>query len=182
MTDDTPLDDSVLAKDANHNEEAFAALYRRYVNLVYRYLYRRLGSTKDAEDLTSQVFMDVMEYLENYREKGRFSSWLFTIARRRLADHYRLRQTDHLEDAVDVQEDSPHLETVMEERDAKAFLDKLISRLDRERQEILLLRFAAGLSFSEMADLLNRSEGSVKMMLYRTLDWLRDNWEIVDEV
>lgn len=181
MKDYTLLDDSTLARDANRNEEAFAALYRRYVNPVYRYLYRRLGSTNDAEDLTSQVFMDVMDHLENYREKGRFSSWLFTIARRRLADHYRRRQIDRLEDGVDVQEDSPHLETLMEEGETRAFLRRLIGRLDQERQEILLLRFTAGLGFSEMADLLNRSEGSVKMMLYRTLDWLRDNWEVDDE-
>lgn len=168
------LDDAALVKEAGQNIEAFSILYRRYVTPLYRYLYHRLGSARDAEDLTSQVFMDALEGLASYRENGRFASWLFTIARRRLVDHYRQHPTDLLEEAAD---ESPDLQTSVEEKEVRAHLARLISRLDEERQEVLRLRFAAGLRFSEIANLLRYNEGAVKMALYRTLDWLKANWE-----
>ena len=174
MMDYSRLDDAALAKEACHNTEAFSALYRRYVTPLYRYLYRRLGNVKDAEDLTSQVFADALEGLGSYRERGRFSAWLFTMARRRLIDSYRQRKTEPLDEIVD---DSPALQTAFEQNETHGHLTHLLGQLDEDRQELLRLRFAAGLEFSEIASVLKRSEGAVKMSLYRTLDWLKANWE-----
>jgi RNA polymerase sigma-70 factor (ECF subfamily) len=174
MTDYSRLDDAALVSEACHNTEAFSALYRRYVTPLYRYLYRRLGNVKDAEDLTAQVFTDALEGLVSYRERGRFSSWLFTIARRRLVDQYRQRTADPLEEVTD---NSNDLQIVFEQNETHAHLARLLSQLDEERQELLRLRFAAGLEFSEIASVLKRSQGAVKMTLYRTLDWLKANWE-----
>jgi len=179
MTDYSRLDDAALAKEAKHNSEAFLALYRRYVTPLYRYLYHRLGNNKDAEDLTAQVFMEVLESLASYRERGRFSSWLFTIAHRRLVDLYRQRPTELLED--NTPDGSLDLQIALEQNEKHAYLEQLLGQLDEERQELLRLRFAAGLEFSEIATLLKRREGAVKMSLYRTLDWLKAHWEKHDE-
>lgn len=174
MTDYSRLDDAALVREACHNAEAFSALYRRYVMPLYRYLYRRLGNVKDAEDLTAQVFTDALEGLASYRERGRFSSWLFTIAHRRLVDQYRQHDTAPL---IETADDSPDLQTVFEQNELQGHLAQLVGKLDEERQELLRLRFAAGLDFSEIASIVKRSEGAVKMSLYRTLDWLKANWE-----
>jgi RNA polymerase sigma-70 factor, ECF subfamily len=180
MMDYSQLDDAALAREAtSQNADAFTALYRRYVTPLYRYLYHRLGNEKDAEDLTAQVFMDALEGLASYRERGCFSSWLFTIARRRLTDLYRQRPTDPLED--DLPDISFDLQSVLEKNENHVRLNQLLGDLDAERCELLQLRFAAGLEFSEIASLLGKSEGSVKMTLYRTLDWLKANWEISHE-
>jgi RNA polymerase sigma-70 factor (ECF subfamily) len=176
--DYSQLDDATLAKEARRDAEAFTTLYRRYVTPLYRYLYHRLGNAKDAEDLTAQVFTDALEGLPGYRERGRFSSWLFTIAHRRLIDFYRQRSTDPLDEVAD---DSPDLQSAFEQNQMHAHLGQLLDSLDEERREILRLRFAAGLGFSEIASLLRRSEGAVKMTLYRTLDWLKANWEQTHE-
>ena len=96
--DYSQLDDATLAKEARRDAEAFTTLYRRYVTPLYRYLYHRLGNAKDAEDLTAQVFTDALEGLSSYRECGRFSSWLFTIAHRRLVDLYRQQPNEPLGD------------------------------------------------------------------------------------
>jgi len=175
MTDYSLLSDAALAREASHDAEAFSALYRRYVTPLYSYFYHRLGNAGEAEDLTAQVFMDALEGLTSYREHGRFSSWLFTIAHRRMVDVYRQCATDPLED--DAPDGSPDLQTVIERNETHARLDLLLGKLDEERQELLRLRFAAGLEFAEIALLLKRSEGAVKMSLYRTLDWLKANWE-----
>jgi RNA polymerase sigma-70 factor (ECF subfamily) len=174
IMDYSRLDDAVLAREASHNTDAFSALYRRYVTPLYRYLYRRLGNVKDAEDLTAQVFADALEGLSTYRERGRFSSWLFTIAHRRLIDQYRQQDTTSLDEISD---DSPGLQAAFEQNETRAHLAQLIGKLDQDRQELLHLRFAAGLDFAEIAAVLKRSEGAVKMSLYRTLDWLKANWE-----
>lgn len=176
--DYSQLDDAALVKEARHNTEAFAILYRRYVTPLYRYLYHRLGNVKDTEDLTAQVFTDVLEGLDSYQERGRFSSWLFTIAHLRLIDLYRQRVTDSLDEIAD---DSPDLQSVVEQHEMHAHLTQLLGRLEEERQEILCLRFAARLEFSKIASLLCRSERAVKMTFYRTLNWLKANWEINDE-
>jgi RNA polymerase sigma-70 factor (ECF subfamily) len=180
MMDYSQLDDAALAREAaRQNKEAFTTLYRRYVTPLYRYLYHRLGNAKDAEDLTAQVFMDALEGLASYRERGLFSSWLFTIARRRLMDLYRQRPTDSLKD--DLPDISFDLQSILEKNESHVRLNQLLDELDDERRELLQLRFAAGLEFSEIASLLGKSEGAVKMNLYRTLDWLKANWETSHE-
>jgi RNA polymerase sigma-70 factor (ECF subfamily) len=173
--DYSQLDDSSLARDAARNTEAFTALYRRYVAPVYRYLYHRLGNVKDAEDLTAQVFMDALENLASYRERGNFSAWLFTIARRRLIDLYRQRPVEFLPD--DLADMAFDLQSIAEKNETQLRLNQLLCDLDDDRRELLQLRFAAGLDFSEIASLLQRTEGAVKMSLYRTLEWLKTNWE-----
>ena len=174
MTDYSSLDDAALVKHASSDTEAFAVLYHRYLTPVYRYLYRRLGNEKEAEDLTAQVFVEALEGLPGCRERGRIASWLFTIARRRLVDLYRQRVPDKL---VDPPDNAPGLQASVEQDETYTQLEELLSQLNDDQQEILRLRFAAGLEFAEVASVLKRSPGAVKMKLYRTLDWLRANWE-----
>jgi RNA polymerase sigma-70 factor (ECF subfamily) len=71
------------------------------VTPVYRYLYKWLGNAKDAEDLTSQVFIDVLEGLVRYRERGNFAAWLFTIARRKVIAVYRQQRPTRPLEEVD---------------------------------------------------------------------------------
>lgn len=178
--DYSQLDDAALARAAtSQNADAFTTLYRRYVTPLYRYLYHRLGNVKDAEDLTAQVFMEALEGLASYRERGCFSSWLFTIARRRLIDLYRQRPTSTLDD--DLPDAAFDLQMVLEKNENHVRLNQLLNELEDNRRELLQLRFAAGLEFSEIAALLGKREGAVKMTLYRTLDWLKANWEISHE-
>lgn len=174
MPDSTFLDDAALVKRARNDAEAFALLYRRYLTPLYRYLYRRLGNEKDAEDLTAQVFTEALEGLAAYRERGRFASWLFTIARRRLVDLYRQRVPDELEDPPD---GAPGLQATLEQGETYSRLALLLKQLDEDQQELLRLRFSAGLEFAEIAATLGRSTGAVKMSFYRAIERLRSQWE-----
>ena len=78
-----------LVAEAKTNSAAFAGLYEHFVQPVYRYLYSRVGSLHDAEDLTSQTFMAAFEGLPRYRERGHFAAWLFRIAQSKLMDYFR---------------------------------------------------------------------------------------------
>ncbi len=176
MVDFTSLDDATLVEKARRDPEAFAVLYRRYLTPVYRYLYRRLGNAHDAEDITAQVFIETLEGLtkNRYRLGGHFTAWLFTIARHRLVDLYRQRPSTPLDDPPSPE---PGLLAAIEANEDVCRLTHLLSELDEDKRELLRLRFSAGLSFAEIALLENRSEGAVKMTLYRALNWLRDAWE-----
>src|SRR5688500_9949083 len=83
-----------LAQRASrHDQEAFAALYTAYVEKIYKYLYYKVGSTQDAEDLCEQVFLKAWEAIGRYTWCGyTFSSWLYRLAHNLVVDHYRTRR------------------------------------------------------------------------------------------
>ncbi len=180
MADFTLMDDAKLVEHARQNPDAFGVLYRRYLTPLYRYLYRRLGNTHDAEDLTAQVFAEALEGLvaRRYREGGCFIAWLFTIARRRTVDFYRQRPVEQLDDPPSPE---PSLVAAVEKGEDLQRLTHLLAQLDEDRQELLRMRFSAGLSFAEIGQIEGRSEAAVKMMIYRTLEHLREQWEAENE-
>ncbi len=148
---------------------AFASLYRHYLHPVYYYLLSKVGNRSEAEDLASQVFLDVLEGLKDYRHHGHFAAWLFTIARNQAVDHYRRKSElslEHAPDLVDPEQD-PSIHLARQE-DLES-LARLVSSLSQEEKELLRLRFAAGLRFGEIAKLLKRKESAVKMAYYRLL-------------
>ena len=169
-------DEVTLIERARYDSDAFAALYQRYLPRVYRYLYLRLGSRHDSEDITSQVFLEVLEGLQRnrYRETGCFPAWLFTIVRRRLVDFQRQRIPIFLEEHPSP--DPELLDQIQSDEDLQR-LSSLLADLDEEKGELLRLRFAAELSFAEIGALENQSEAAVKMTVYRAIDWLRKHWE-----
>ena len=168
--------DPRLIEDARRTPKAFAVIYRHYLTPVYRYIYRRVGNVHEAEDITSQVFVEALEGLVDgrYHEGGCFSAWLFTIAAHKVIDFYRLHQPLLLEDNKPTEENLP---AAFEENEAHKHLSDLLANLEEEKQELLRLRFSAGLSFAEIAALDGRNEASVKMAVYRCIDWLREHWE-----
>ncbi len=113
-----------------------------------------------------------------YREGGCFIAWLFTIARRRAVDFYRRRPSESLDDPPSPE---PSILAAMEKGEDLQRLARLLAQLDEDRQELLRMRFSAGLSFAEIGLVEGCSEAAVKMMLYRTLDHLREQWEAENE-
>lgn len=163
---------------------AFTHLYRRYVTRVFRYCISRVGSSADAEDITAQVFTEVYEGLDRYRHRGSFAGWLFTIVRRRVIDHYRARD---ITISLNAAWESALLTTAPESSDPSrkairaedlAKLARLVEGLRDKDQELLRLRFAADLTYAEIARVLGRSEGAVKMALHRLLRRLKQRWEV----
>ena len=171
-------EETALVKAALQDPAAFAGLYRRYVRPVYRYFYSRSGAAADAEDLTAQVFLEAFEGLRRYRPNGPFAAWLFTIARRRAIDALRRwRQVSALDEQVQVSDASadPLDQAIRDEESDQ--LKQMLAGLKDADQELLRLRFAAGLGFGEMARVLKRSEAAVKMNLYRLLRRLESEME-----
>ncbi len=168
----SPEQEAEIISNAIRDPQAFDELYRQNVNRVYAYHLIRTGSREEAEDLTSQTFLAALEGLQGYRRQGNFSVWLFGIARRKLADHYRRPTPLPLEMAE-------NLNGLIEEAiDHKLRLDEInrsLQTMDPERVEALTLRVYGQLSSSEIARLLSKSEGAVRNLVYRALQDLRKN-------
>ena len=169
--------DARLVVAAQRRRAKFCALYAKYFSRVYRYVVQRVGMQQDAEDLTSLVFMEAMESLDNYREQGSFAAWLFSIARRKVVDHYRQPDGKVLLEMASGDK-LPSMDRTLE---SWAIHDERLHRLAKElqtlapeKQEVLAQRFFAGLKYKEIASVLGKSEAAIKMMVYRTLDELRE--------
>ncbi|HBO34053.1 MAG TPA: hypothetical protein DD636_04850 [Anaerolineaceae bacterium] len=169
-------EDADLAKVVHSDESAFAEIYSRYSLRIYRYVYNRVGDMAGAEDLTSQVFLDALEHIDNYRPNGSFAAWLFTIARRRSVDYFRHSHPNQSleDDQVSINPDV--LEQIIK-KEERTRLIKIIQSLDNDDQELLRLRYAAGLSFLDIAAVLNRTPASVKMAFYRLIEKIKQIME-----
>jgi RNA polymerase sigma-70 factor (ECF subfamily) len=171
-----PEEESRVVAEAKKQPDRFLSLYIHYARPVFRYLYSRIGTPEDAEDLTAQTFLDAFEALPRYRDRGCFSAWLFGIARRKAADYYRRRPTVGLEDPAAV----ASAEDVQGEVSRKDEIDRLkalIRELPDEEREWIRLHFTAGLTFREMAILIGKTEDAMKKAVYRLLLKLQSQME-----
>jgi RNA polymerase sigma-70 factor (ECF subfamily) len=170
------MDEPALVRAAQTDAQAFGALYDRYVQRVYRYCYYRTNSSPDAEDLTAQIFLAALEALARYRQDGHFAAWLFSIARKKVADYHRRTPQVPLDEAL-----LPPIHTDLaidvETSQRRERLLKLVQALKEEEQELIHLRYGAELSFAEMAKALQRKEEAVKKSLYRLVARLKQELE-----
>lgn len=176
MTDFTELDDEQLASRIVEDATAYSTLYNRHFQAVYRYIFHRVSNAMDAEDLTSKVFMNALDGLVNnqYAHRGKFSAWLFTIARHRVIDFYRTNKTNLHIDLTDLFPDTTH--SIDQLEDLK-HIGNLITQLDRDAQELLRLRFSAELDFGTIGRIVGRTEAAVKIKIHRAIKRLQDQWE-----
>ena len=167
--------DSRLVERARTDARAFGVLYARYVDRVYAYTFHRVGSVEDAEDLTSRAFFHALAALDTYRDQGApFSAWRFRIAHNLVATWHRDRRRHPLVglDQVAWPASAEYGGRVPDGLDDPTMW-RAIRRLDPDRQALLVLKFADGLSNAEIALVLGRSESGVKSLYHRTLVDLR---------
>ena len=161
------------AKDGDG--DAFALLYDRYVDQVYGFVYRRVRSPELAEDLTSDVFLRALRNLDRFTWQGvDIGAWLMTIARNRVTDHFKSararleRPTDEVRDETDLTgPDDPERSAL--DADIAEALTVAMGELAEDHREVLELRFVQGLSVSESAAAMDRTDGAIKALQYRAL-------------
>jgi RNA polymerase sigma-70 factor (ECF subfamily) len=164
--------DAELVALAQADPRSFELLYRRYLNPVHRYCYRRLGSREAAEDATSVVFTKAFASLRSYRE-GSFRAWLFTIAHHAVADDLRTRRPTHeLDVADDIPAREPSPEEIVVAADAQRAVTELLAQLPEGQRRVVELRMA-GLSGREIAEVLGRGLPAVKIAQLRGYTRLR---------
>lgn len=177
----TDSDEKGLIEAAQSDPLAFGALYERYVDRIYNYVFHRVGNVHDAEDLTSRTFFRALSHLSEYRDRGYpFSAWLYRIAHNLVANWHRdrsRRPVIALDEVVVHNLSEQHPETMAESRDVTRLVQEIIQGLDPLRQELLVLKFHEELSNADIGKVLGRSEGAIKSLYHRTLLQLREEME-----
>ena len=190
MAELTKVDVEAMVRDARAGDSsALGQLYDTYRDRVARFATGRLGDAEKAEDVTSETFEAVCRNLGSYRAGTDFEAWLFTIAHRRVADHFRRRSRRREVELDEVVHqayqggrhalpgplpavDSPEEAVLAAEQ--RAEVAGAFRRLRADEQEVLALRVLGGLSAAQVGEVLGKSEGAVRVAQHRALRSLRE--------
>lgn len=158
-------------------QESFGTLYDHYLPRIYRYILAKVSRREETEDLVHEVFLSAWQNIVRYRERGLpFSSWLYRIARNRVIDYYRLRKPQIGIDLIDPDaiKLATTIETEMDTALAWSRVKTAMEELGEAEQEILILRFVDDMSPHEIAAILGKSEGAVRVMQHRAIQTLKN--------
>jgi RNA polymerase sigma-70 factor (ECF subfamily) len=166
---------SLIRRAQQHDEMALTQIYEENFDRIYRYIVLKIGDRTEAEDMTQQVFLNVLKSISSYKWKGMpFTSWLYRIAHNQVVDFLRKksrRAIVPLDESMPSIGDDPE-STAMRRLEIKG-LAMAAKKLTAAQQEVISLRFAAELSVAEVAKVMGKSEGAVKALQHSAVAALR---------
>ncbi len=183
------LEENRLIEMARTDPDAFGELYLRNADRIYTYVFYRVGSIADAEDLTARTFYQALGGIQRYVDQGLpFVAWLYRIAHNLVANYHRNRarwketSLDHVENLrpasqVAGSRAAERPERAVEFTERQRALVSAIRRQPEERPRLLILKFTERLSNEEIGRLMGRTESSIKSLYFRTLRALRADLE-----
>jgi RNA polymerase sigma-70 factor, ECF subfamily len=162
------------------DRDALEELYLLHFDRIYSYLHMSVGNRHDAEDLTTQTFLKMLESIGKFRWRAApFSAWLFRIAHNLAMDHFRASKRWQPEEEVpepDPGEGSAAEEEALESIGRRSMLE-LIDNLSHEQQQVLTLKFVFNFSNGDVATILGKTEGAIKSLQHRALASLQRQLE-----
>jgi len=169
------MTDEQLARESVAGcSRSFAVLVERYEGRLLRFVGRWASSEHDAEDITQDAFVEAWRCLHRYDDRWRFSTWLYTIASRRAASHFR-RRKDATSALVETHEDvgSVQPSCAMEASEQRSRMWQLAEALlSNEQRTALFLKYAEEMSASEIGQVLGKRPGAVRVILFRARERL----------
>jgi RNA polymerase sigma-70 factor (ECF subfamily) len=170
-----------LVERAQRGErDALEELYLLHFDRIYSYLHMSVGNRHDAEDLTTQVFLRMLESIGKFRwQSAPFSAWLFRIAHNLAMDHFRARRRWQPEEDVPEPhgEEEPSAELLAMQSIGRQSMLELIDSLSHEQQQVLTLKFVFNFPNGDVATILGKSEGAIKSLQHRALVSLQKQLE-----
>lgn len=170
-----PHDSEGLVKQARAGQEAaFAELYDRFFAKIYRFIFYRVGHRETAEDLSEETFVKAFGGLATLEKDALFEAWLYTIARNKVIDYYRSKKAlVPIEEVENTLEYETNIIDVVNLGFQQKTLIKLIKELTPEQQLVIKLKFFEDLTNSEIAQLLDKEEGAIRVIQHRAITKLK---------
>ena len=167
---------SLVRRAQRKDSEALAQLYEAYFDKIFRYIAMRIRNEMEAEDMTQQVFMKMLQAISSYKNQGvPFSSWIYRIAHNLVVDYLRQQNKKATVDIEGLQipdtGDDPQL--IIEQQVDVEDLKKATQKLTQSQQEVLSLRFFGELSIAECASVMGKNEGAIKALQHSAVVALR---------
>ena len=162
----------LVARAQKGEREALEDLYLQHFDRIYSYLHLSVGNRHDAEDLTTQTFLKMLESIGRFRwQSAPFSAWLFRIAHNLAMDHFRATRRWQSEEEVPEPPDSEEAsaeDEAMQSIGRQSMLE-LIENLSHDQQQVLTLKFVFNFPNAEVATILGKTEGAIKSLQHRAL-------------
>ena len=164
--------EQLVARAQEGDRDALEELYLQHFDRIYSYLHMTVGNRHDAEDLTTQTFLRMLESISGFRwGSAPFSAWLFRIAHNLAMDHFRSRRRWQPEE--EVPEPPGAVESSAEDQAIRVLANEsmfdLIEQLSDEQRDVLILKFVFDFSNAEAATVLDKTEGAIKSLQHRAL-------------
>lgn len=170
-------DKALMMKVKNGDFDKLGLLFERYHRGLYVYFYRMCKDQDTCEDLVQSVFERILKYRQSYTGDGKFSTWLFSVARNQFIDHHRKSKRN----GIPVQIDESRIEMpegveepVKNKMRKKEILEMALNSLDQEKREVVILSRYEGLKYKEIAEILETTEGAIKVKMFRAMKELKD--------
>ncbi len=172
----------LLFRAKNKDSEAYAQVYDLYTERIYRFIFFKVNSSEDAQDLTSEVFLKTWQYIIDGKEVKNLNALFYAIARNLVIDYYRklskkempLAEYEKIEQ--DVRGDKKEIEAIEKSLEFDKVTEQL-QKLKDEYREVLILRYIEGMSIKEIAEIIQKKKGAVRVILYRALNALKELME-----
>ncbi|MBI9031925.1 sigma-70 family RNA polymerase sigma factor [bacterium] len=167
------MEDKELVLRAKKDINAFDELYKKYFPLINRFIYHKVSEEEVRRDIVSNVFFKALKniYKFQYLTKGAFSGWLYRIAINEVTDYYRKNgRTKRLVEDVKLNQDSPLSEEIEINYEN---LRIAIKKLNEKEQNVIILRYFEKMSNLEIAEILGKKEGAVKVQVHRAMQKLK---------
>lgn len=159
----------------NGDKEAVGILYDTYLDAVYRFVFFRVSSREDAEDISEQTFISAFEHIGRYEEKGLpFEAWIFKIARNKIIDHYRKQKPRiPIEELADLPDGKQNVEHDAERALTHTYVMDCMRRLPESYREILILTYIEEKTNEEISGLIHKPPAHIRVLKSRALHRLR---------
>ncbi len=169
----------LASKMKKGDEKAAVRLYEKLASKTFGFFMNRLASREAAEDLTQDVFIKLLDHIDSFDErKGNFVVWFWQVARNSAIDYYRKKREDSLSDVGEVRLAAYTAENYAALLDAKIKSEAVrgfVSSLDEDEKDLFELRFIAENSYSELSEILGKSEGSLRVAVSRLKQKIKKN-------
>lgn len=161
------------------DEKAFAEVYDLYVEKIYRFIFFKVSNVRDAEDLTSEVFLKAWQYIKEGKNIKSVNAFLYAIARNKVIDHYRknskFKTVDLENDGIEkIKSNEAHPNDGLDKKIAMDNINKFLNELKMEYKEALLLKYTDDFSIDEIAQILGKTKGNVRVLIHRALEALKE--------
>lgn len=168
--------------------EAFAKIYDRYVKAIYRFTLLKLPSKEEAQDITAETFTKVWNYLQDHNEVANLRALLYRVARNLIADFYRAQKPDQSLSAtvtitqgdtsiymeLEQTSDQGREKDLVEARTEMSLILRQLEKLKDDYRDVVALRLIDGLAFADIAEILGKTSGHVRVIFHRAIKTLKE--------
>jgi len=171
-----------FSKLKSHDKEAFIKVYDESVKDIYRFVYFKIGSREEANDITSMVFLKTWNHIQNNTlvDSKTLRALLYKIARNTIIDHYREtgnKKTASLDDEehkIDILDEAQDPQEKMDQESNLELIKSKLPLLKEEYREVIIMKFISDLTLEEIADISGKTKGNVRVLLHRALGALKE--------